>query len=898
MKELTEQSPDARPSRLKIHVVTVVWGRAHVDALVSLTWRSLLAAGNLPAFASRFETTYDLTVGEENIPTVIDSPAYKEISRFVPVDLHSFSEATAHADKYERHWILWRAAVDRARRHDAMVLLIIPDVLYADGTLARWGGFLDAGKRAVFCIGTWVSEETFLPEFRNLYPENAGIAAAVPQREMMRLMLTHAHPLIAASFRDSGHGIFHAERITTGVPGEGFASRMLTSQPFIFATRDFHADATGCPLDHFEDMICDDVSFLSVGPMLHLAEFYHEAVPFDARRMSQIGGWSLGNIRPAHIHESRFDYVYARDDGPRDPDSWRKASATLDDMRREILSAHAVGQVCQKAHDLGCYMAWTLIAMAALRSGLNRAVSTDGAYTVFLPADNAFENWPEEFLFALFCCGTSPAILDMMRDHVAPERLYLKVGDAIAPVDGGDRAADFRALSGRQLAVYPKGQPAPSAAVRIVGGQVRVGYGTVYIVDRVISRADGSDNAGSLSDFTPVTLGLGWRSFPRRVLRRGIRYMKRLARAAASGGLVIASFLVALGIAEVALRSAFLPDPWTIRNFLTDPVNQQVSNIAIQYDPVIGYIAKPNFRGGPYNTQGQMGIRLNHTLGPNDPSPPIPTGGILASGDSFTYGSEVKDDESWPAQLEDMLHVPVVNGGAGGYGVDQAVLRAEQLLDVVKPKVIIIELIPNMMGRNQFSINTGLMKSYFDVVDGKLELRNVPVPPYQPSIHHVGLARMIFGYSYAVDWAAGRMGVLQRWQEHKYETRQVHENGAEVSCLLYKRLADRVAGRGIKLVALAEYAGIHVNGHDNARDSYQVPRVLACAKEAGYIVVDSYPVLRERYKEDPISFWNLWVKEPDDHEWHTGHPSASGNRLIAELLAQALGPLFPGTAAK
>jgi hypothetical protein len=47
-----------------------------------------------------------------------------------------------------------------------------------------------------------------------------------------------------------------------------------------------------------------------------------------------------------------------------------------------------------------------------------------------------------------------------------------------------------------------------------------------------------------------------------------------------------------------------------------------------------------------------------------------------------------------------MPGIPVVNGGAGGYGVNQALLRAEQLLDVAKPRLVNVPFIPGNVGRS------------------------------------------------------------------------------------------------------------------------------------------------------------------------------------------------------
>ena len=82
------------------------------------------------------------------------------------------------------------------------------------------------------------------------------------------------------------------------------------------------------------------------------------------------------------------------------------------------------------------------------------------------------------------------------------------------------------------------------------------------------------------------------------------------------------------------------------------------------------------------------GIRKN---GPNDDL--LRSGGVLAVGDSFTAGSETADEDTWPAQLERIIHRPVVNGGVGGYGSDQIVMRAEKLLPIVRPQVLLVGML-------------------------------------------------------------------------------------------------------------------------------------------------------------------------------------------------------------
>ncbi len=103
-----------------------------------------------------------------------------------------------------------------------------------------------------------------------------------------------------------------------------------------------------------------------------------------------------------------------------------------------------------------------------------------------------------------------------------------------------------------------------------------------------------------------------------------------------------------------------------------------------RYDEVLGWVQPANHVSDGFNTI-EYGIRKNSSR-----NEPLSQGGVLAVGDSYTVGSQVKDEESWPAQVERRAQVRVINAGVGGYGVDQIVLTAERLLPVVSPQMVIV----------------------------------------------------------------------------------------------------------------------------------------------------------------------------------------------------------------
>ena len=52
---------------------------------------------------------------------------------------------------------------------------------------------------------------------------------------------------------------------------------------------------------------------------------------------------------------------------------------------------------------------------------------------------------------------------------------------------------------------------------------------------------------------------------------------------------------------------------------------------------------------------------------------------ILTTGDSFTYGSQVSNNETWPSYLENLIKIKVNNGGHQGYSAGQSLRRAQIL---------------------------------------------------------------------------------------------------------------------------------------------------------------------------------------------------------------------------
>ena len=153
-----------------------------------------------------------------------------------------------------------------------------------------------------------------------------------------------------------------------------------------------------------------------------------------------------------------------------------------------------------------------------------------------------------------------------------------------------------------------------------------------------------------------------------------------------------------------------------------------------EHDSRLGWVPRAHARSVLWNvpvTTGRDGIRQNgHPLDDTRMRSQV-----LALGDSFTFGDGVADADTWPAYLERLLdqrlparRYQVLNAGASSYGLDQAILRAEDLIPRYRPELVILSFIEDDIERCREVVRHGQPKPYFVLTRGQLDRQNVPVP--------------------------------------------------------------------------------------------------------------------------------------------------------------------------
>jgi hypothetical protein len=346
--------------------------------------------------------------------------------------------------------------------------------------------------------------------------------------------------------------------------------------------------------------------------------------------------------------------------------------------------------------------------------------------------------------------------------------------------------------------------------------------------------------------------------------------------------LVLMSVVVSVVALELAARTVSTDwKRWEFRNFLQSAHSEGQWRM-MRPDPLLGYVPRPSYSGrdqagGALLSFDENGLRV-HRRGYPPPAKEGPP--ILVVGNSYAMGEEVSDDETFPAHLQAILDKRVLNGGVLGYGIHQMVLRADQLVPALRPDILVVSFVADDVRRAEMRILWGIPVPYFDIVDGALQLRNVPVPPPVAAMEPLDPVRRVLGYSFLIDVVMRRLGLDDWWLRGRpMHFEPAHDQGARVSCLLMDRLRQFKEMHGLRVVVVAKYTP-YAWQHRKSVLRFEreiIADLLACARRSGLETLDTGGAFETAVQADGI-----------DRYYIGKHMNDEGNRLAAKLSAKHL----------
>ncbi|CAB1075344.1 hypothetical protein JY97_00980 [Alkalispirochaeta odontotermitis] len=341
-------------------------------------------------------------------------------------------------------------------------------------------------------------------------------------------------------------------------------------------------------------------------------------------------------------------------------------------------------------------------------------------------------------------------------------------------------------------------------------------------------------------------------------------------------------------------------------------------------DPELGWVRKPN-TGGTKKGSSASGITyiINGEGARKNPGFEHLSPVLLAVGDSYTFGRQVSDNQTWPHFVSRELNVNTLNFGVGNYGLDQALLFVKRQLPGKDVKVVIFGVVPETICRVQSYWkhyceygNTFAFKPRYTLNgSGRLALQLNPVNTverfmdyrrYLPHINSMDrfyrekfLKDMLrFPYLYHLIRSAKRNVPLIAMLLHgkmssdprinKRPFRKVLERNHRISARLYR---DKASLDLMEALVTEGARFVRVNGAQPVLCILPQLQDIQIMRNKGVF----YETFLERIRNvaDVIDLGPHILELPSTKEYYTddmwgGHPSVKANQLIGSVVSDAV----------
>ncbi|NEQ75624.1 MAG: hypothetical protein F6K23_22785 [Okeania sp. SIO2C9] len=302
---------------------------------------------------------------------------------------------------------------------------------------------------------------------------------------------------------------------------------------------------------------------------------------------------------------------------------------------------------------------------------------------------------------------------------------------------------------------------------------------------------------------------------------------------------------------------------------------QPISEIRhTQYDELLGWVNIPNadipsmYGQGIYFRTNSQSFRNNEdftiNISPNKVR-------IICSGDSFTMGWGVSNDQTWCQLLTSInQRLQTINMGQGGYGVDQAYLWYKRDGTKFDHNIQIFAFITDDFLRMQRAKSLGYGKPLLSLENGELVNDNFPVPRGSFLV-----PKITEGSRYLQE-----LRFLNLWQTlfpRKLETdnKYVVQTPA-IAIKIFEYLAKINQEKNSKLVVV--YLPIRSDYDRNESDFWR-QYLQAELEKRNIIYIDLIAEFRNRMPNEQVETAFLGGN---------GHYSVSGNEFFANLLYEKL----------
>jgi hypothetical protein len=308
------------------------------------------------------------------------------------------------------------------------------------------------------------------------------------------------------------------------------------------------------------------------------------------------------------------------------------------------------------------------------------------------------------------------------------------------------------------------------------------------------------------------------------------------------------------------------------------------------YDAELGWVSRPGVRlEGMYGRGASLTTDDRGFRGKSSVATQVPPDKrrVICSGDSFTLGFGVDDDQTWCHLLATLdPRLETVNMGQGGYGADQAYLWYRRDGTKLQHDLHVFAFITDDFQRMAVDDFYGYAKPWLALDEGQLVVRNVPVPAssygvFSWWVRNIDQLRLLR----AVQLAEGVVTRLRGRNTQPGATREV-STPAQTREVLAVMLADlkRLNEERRSQLVLVHLPTIYELRSDGPREW------IAYLEDQSRRLNIPYVNLFEPFRKFPEARWTTFFLKRGELAYPAaaGHLNVEGNMMVATLIEKAI----------
>jgi hypothetical protein len=412
-----------------VALVCLVWGEEFADFFARYCVPSLLEPHNVPLLAREQELTLLLFTDRATQGLLDRCASLDALSKFAKIEWLSLEQLPSTART--NHWVPWQYAVAGRGRDFDVFLVIIPDCVYAAGSL---GAIIEALEEhdTVYYRLPQVCRETVAVELDGLRRVDGHDYIGITSLQVVELFIRHVNPKHAAAACAGTFFLNHPE-YAIQLSAERMVVSEISSHPLAVRSSAHSVSYTFDAVSSAAKTCYLEILGVSAEPAMKFVEQYYRWPKLyrDQSRLMNLGKWAL-NFRDASISaHSRSATHVPLDSGRVLGQCQAQVACAKTRFTNATLDFLAVAtQVYERAREFPDGTAAKYVALAMAAPGFHRHLrGLRSSFTVVLPKTaNRFEEVVRRI-------ETHPAATEILRRflllHIVADHVPIVPGHAI-----------------------------------------------------------------------------------------------------------------------------------------------------------------------------------------------------------------------------------------------------------------------------------------------------------------------------------------------------------------------------------------------------------------------------------------------------------------------------------